>query len=210
MLVIGAGGFAKEILEILKQRNELDNLFFYDDVSQDIPETLYGEFQLIRRIEDVFKLFKCISNSFTIGIGNPFLRKKMADKFLSFGGELKSTISPLSVIGSFDVNLGVGCNILSGVVLSNSVVVGTGCIIYYNSLITHDCEINDYVEISPNVTLLGKCKIGSFTQIGASSTLLPGIKIGNNVIIGAGSVVTKDIPDNCLAYEATVAKSPFK
>ena len=200
MLVIGAGGFAKEILEVLKQLKELDNLCCYDDVSQDIPQTLYSEFKILRKIEEAFEHFIENENGFTVGIGNPFLRKKMANKFISIGGELKSTISPLSIVGSFDVNIGVGCNILSGVVLSNSIEIGTGCLIYYNSLITHDCEISDYVEISPNVTVLGKCKIGSFTQIGASTTLLPGIKVGQNVIIGAGSVVTKDIPDNSLAY----------
>ena len=30
-------------------------------------------------------------------------------------------------------------------------------------------------------------------------TILPGVSIGNNVIIAAGAVVTKDIPDNCVA-----------
>lgn len=27
----------------------------------------------------------------------------------------------------------------------------------------------------------------------------PGVHIGSNVVIGSGSVVTKDIPDNCVA-----------
>ena len=67
---------------------------------------------------------------------------------------------------------------------------------------THDCIVNDFVELSPNVVLLGNVEVGSFTQIGASSTILPKIKIGTNVIIGAGSVVTKDIPDNCVAVGA--------
>ena len=32
------------------------------------------------------------------------------------------------------------------------------------------------------------------------SNIIDGITIGNNVIIGAGSVVTKNIPDNVVAY----------
>lgn len=200
MLVVGAKGFAKEILEIIHQLNQLENLVFYDDVNNDMPEKLFEKFSILRTIEEASDYFKTIDNQFTIGIGNPFLRKKMFDKFISIGGDFTSTISPLVNIGSFEVNIGCGTNVLSGTHFSNDIVLGMGCIVYYNSIITHDCKIGDFVEISPNVTLLGKCEIGSFSQIGANTTILPKLKIGENVIIGAGSVVTKDLPDNCLAF----------
>ncbi len=35
--------------------------------------------------------------------------------------------------------------------------------------------------------------------IGGSSVICPGVHIGNNAVIGAGSVVTRDIPDWCVA-----------
>jgi len=43
-------------------------------------------------------------------------------------------------------------------------------------------------------------QIGDNVWIGGNTVVLPGITIGNNVTIGAGSVVTKDIPDNMLAF----------
>lgn len=42
--------------------------------------------------------------------------------------------------------------------------------------------------------------IGDNVWIGGNTVILPGVRIGHNVTIGAGSVVTKDIPDNVLAY----------
>lgn len=41
--------------------------------------------------------------------------------------------------------------------------------------------------------------IGNDSIIGIRSIILPGVSIGNQVVIGGGSVVTKDIPDNCIA-----------
>ena len=41
--------------------------------------------------------------------------------------------------------------------------------------------------------------IGDNCFIGARCIILPGVHIGNQVVIGSGSVVTKDIPDNCIA-----------
>ena len=41
--------------------------------------------------------------------------------------------------------------------------------------------------------------IGDNTIIGIRSIILPGIRIGNHCYIGAGSVVTKDVPDHCIA-----------
>ncbi|AIM60557.1 sugar O-acetyltransferase [Cellulophaga lytica] len=42
--------------------------------------------------------------------------------------------------------------------------------------------------------------IGDNVWIGGNSVIFPGVMIGDNVTIGAGSIVTKDIPENVLAY----------
>ena len=42
--------------------------------------------------------------------------------------------------------------------------------------------------------------IGNNVWIGGNVLVCPGVTIGSNVVIGGGSVVTKDIPDNMLAY----------
>lgn len=41
MLIVGAKGFAKEVLEVVYQLNQLDNLVFYDDVNTDAPDKLF-------------------------------------------------------------------------------------------------------------------------------------------------------------------------
>lgn len=41
--------------------------------------------------------------------------------------------------------------------------------------------------------------IGDNVWIGGNTVICPGVRIGDNVVIGAGSVVTKDIPDWCVA-----------
>lgn len=42
--------------------------------------------------------------------------------------------------------------------------------------------------------------IGENAWIGAQTVILPGVTIGKNTVIGAGSVVTRDIPDNTVAF----------
>lgn len=200
MLIVGAKGFAKEVLEVFHQKGEIGNIVFYDDVNDDAGDLLFDKFPILKNENQAHDYFKSNGNQFTIGIGNPRLRYQLYKKFTSLGGEFVSTISPLALIGNYGINIGKGSNILLNAVFSNSVTIGIGCIIYYNAIITHDCELEDFVEISPCATLLGRCKVGSFTHIGANATILPNIKIGRNVIIGAGSLVTKDIPDNVVAY----------
>lgn len=199
MIVIGAKGFAKEVLEVLQQCNQTENLGFYDDVNE-IGETLYETFPILKNEAQVTQFFKAHGNQFTIGIGNSLLRYKLYKKFTKLGGELVSTISPLAQISSYEVNIGVGSTVLMNAVFSNSVTIGKGCLVYYNAIITHDCVVGDFVEISPGATLLGRCTVGSFSRIGANATILPDVKIGSNVTVGAGAVVTRDLPDNTVAY----------
>ena len=205
MLIVGAKGFAKEVLEVCHQNNELNNLVFYDDVNIDIGDNLYGQFPILNSIELAKKYFEEVDNRFNIGIGNPILRQKMDQKFSEIGGVFTSLISPNAKIGSYNVEIMSGVNILDDVKISNDVKIGRGTMIYYNSIITHDCFIGNFVEISPSVKILGRTTVQDFVHLGTGCTIFPDINIGKNVIIGAGAVVNKDIPDNC-----TVVGMPAK
>ena len=199
MLIIGAKGFAKEVLEICHQCHDLKDLVFYDDINLDIGSHLFNQFKILKNINEAKHYFETVDSRFTIGIGNPELREKIYKKFSKIGGDYSRTISPNAKIGSYDVEIGNGTNILSNAIISNSAKIGKGCILYYNVIVTHDCIVGDFVELSPNATLLGRVDVGNFSQIGANATILPNLKIGKNVVVGAGAVVTKDLPDNCCA-----------
>jgi len=197
MLIVGASGQAKEVLQIVHQNNELQDLVFYDDVTTDIGDLFFNEFPILHTIQEAKRYFERVDKRFIIGIGNPNLRKLITDKFEAIGGELTSLISNKTDIGTFDISIGVGTNIFNGVIISNSVKIGIASIIHSNSVLCHDSIIGDFVEISPNAVVLGSVKIGSYTHLGASCTILPKVTIGNNVKVGAGAVVTQNVPDNC-------------
>ena len=195
MLIIGAKGLAKEVLEIFHQQNELADLFFYDDISVDLPDLLYGQFRVLRNMEQVEQLFST-DNRFTIGIGNPHLRYQMYIKFEQAGGNLVSAISPLAVIGHYETHIGPGAIIMAGSLISNDVSIGIGCLVNPNCTISHDAKIGDFVEISPGVQITGHCKVGNYCSVGTNATILPNTKLGNNVVVGAGAVVTKNVENN--------------
>ncbi len=195
MIIIGAKGFAKEVLEIFHQLNELNNLYFYDDVNTDGPGKLYEIFPVLKNIDEARVLFQT-DNRFTIGLGSPELRKKLYNKFKEINGQFISTISPFAHIGHYGNLIGEGCNIMTGTVITNDITIGKGCLINLNCTIGHDSILGDFSELSPGVSISGNCTIGEFCNIGTSATLLPGVSLGNNVIVGAGAVVTKNVPDN--------------
>lgn len=90
----------------------------------------------------------------------------------------------------------------------------------FNLTLVDDTHIfvGDYTLIGPNVTIATAghpilpelrrkglqynmpIHIGVNCWIGAGVILIPGVSIGDNVVIGAGSVVTKDLPDNVVAF----------
>lgn len=198
MLIVGAKGFAKEVLETLVNENKyLKDLFFYDDVNEDVCGYLYNRFKILKSLEEV-KENLGDKFEYNVGIGNPFLRKMLIDKFDCLGGKLTSIVSDFAKVGGFDNRLGDGANIMAGTIITNSIILGKAPLVNLNCTIGHDCQIGDFLEISPGSHISGYCKIGNFVTIGTNATILPKITIGSNVIVGAGSVVTKDVPDNCL------------
>jgi sugar O-acyltransferase (sialic acid O-acetyltransferase NeuD family) len=200
MLVIGAKGFAKQLMEIIIQNKLEENLCFFDDVNDDTPDLLYNRFPVLRSIEEAKNFLERIDGRFLIGIGNPFNRSCLCDKFEKIGGIPSTIISNSAQIATLDVKVGTGTSILANSILETGVTIGKGCLINLNVLITHDSIIGDFSEISPGAIILGECSIRENVFIGAGAIIMPKIAIGKNAIIGAGSLINKDVPDNSIVF----------
>lgn len=194
MVIIGAKGFAKELLEVCHLLGRTENLVFFDNVSTDLPSNLFGQFPILRTETEVKNYFDKNDNLFALGLGNPFLRKQLSTLIESWGGELTSIISPKAKIGCYNIDIGQGATILCQASITTSIKIGKGLLMYTNSIITHDCYVGDFAELSPGATLLGKVTIGNMVHVGANATILPNVSIGDDAVIGAGAVVTKDVP----------------
>jgi len=199
MIIIGAKGLAKELEQIVSIDTNIQDheILFFDNLSNDLPERLFGRFRILRSFNEAKEyLSKSEDKSFILGLGNPKYRHQLFTEFVKLGGVPKTIQSNNTEIGSFDVSIGDGCSLMSGAIVSNSVSIGKGCLVYYNSVITHDCKVGDFVEISPNATILGRSTVGDFTSVGAGAIILPDVTVGSHVVIGAGTVVLNDVPDN--------------
>ena len=132
------------------------------------------------------------------------------------------------LLGGFGYNLWITSPFY--VDYGNNIFFGNNCEVNMNCTFLDDNKIiiGDNVLIAPNVQLytafhplsakerFGEMKndgsvefcktqtapiiIGNNVWIGGGAIVLPGVTIGDDVVIGAGSVVTKDIPDNVIAY----------
>lgn len=201
MLILGAQGFAKNVLEILTKNEFCEDISFYDDVSTNVAPSpyLFEKFPIITEFETAREYLR-LNPAYTIGVGNPTLRREFYKKFLSTEGRLTSTVSNGAYIGSFNVEIQDGVNISFGAIINNDVSIGRGALININATIGHDTIIGDFTELCPNVSISGNCFIGEGVFVGSNATIAPKVRIGNNVVIGAGSVVLNDIPEGKRAF----------
>ncbi len=194
MLIVGAGGFAKQILPVIDRLGLINEVVFYDDYSNNQTTLIARNFRVIKTETELKEYFSFGDLRFVIGVGGTLNRYTIYQKFCALGAEPFSLIDPLSTISSFEVRIEPSSCILQNVVIEPSSTIGKGCLINLNSLITHDVSIGEFTEISPGVSLLGASKIGKSVFIGAGAVILPKIEIGDNCVIGAGAVVNRSIP----------------
>ena len=196
MLIAGAKGFAKQLLDVVFQLGLEEGLVFYDDYDPELT-ILFG-FPVLKSPEEAEAYFKNQGPDIALGTGSPRLRKTMMERLEKAGGDCVSLISPLARIARF-AEIRKGACIMTGAVVATDAVLGEGVLLNRNALVCHDCRVGDFVEISPGAVLTGACQVGDGSFIGAGAVVNPGIRIGKNVVVGSAAAVTRDIEDHSLA-----------
>lgn len=121
---------------------------------------------------------------------------------------LLTQLYPAYLRKRYKMNIGTNCRIawtchLDKSINPKGIFIGNNVWILRESMIlSHDhCR-----------SLKADTHIGDNSIIGIRSIIMPGVSIGSQVIIGGGSVVTKDIPNNCIAVgnPAKIIRSNIK
>lgn len=199
IVVIGAGGHAKVVADIILQRKkilkeDINIVCFLDDGYKHLAyKSIFGV--PIKGGTDLVDSFKNFNYEYIIAIGNNNIRKKMSEKYSNI--KYYTAIHPTAVIGH-EVDIKDGTVIMANAIVNAYSRIGVHCIINTGSIIEHDNIIGDYVHISPNATLCGEVKVGNCTWIGAGSKVKQGLSIGENSIVGLGSVVLQSINKNSI------------
>ena len=110
-----------------------------------------------------------------------------------------NAIHPSVIIGN-DVHLGYGVVAMAGVIFNPGAVAGNFTFFATGAQIEHDCAIDNFASVSAGSVLGGHVHIKKYSAVTLGVTIFDRVTIGQNTVIGSGSLVTKDIPDNVLAY----------
>lgn len=199
IILIGAGGHAKSVVDSIEKCKEYRILGFTDIAH---VETYRGYPYLGN--DDVLNSYfrKGVKYAFiTLGFlgGNSAIRIALYNKLKKIGYKLPIIIDPSAII-ALDSEIGEGTFIGKKCVINSSSQIGKMCIINTGAIIEHDNHIENYTHVSVNATLCGNVSIGESSFIGAGATIIQGISINRKSVIGAGSVVLRNILSNETVY----------
>lgn len=111
-------------------------------------------------------------------------------------------LSPFMVDYGYNVHMGAGCFLNHNIYLMDCATIRLGKKVFVGPNCGFYTAIHPF-DIVKRAEGLETCKpieIGDDVWIGGDVTILPGVKIGRGSVIGAKSLVSRDIPENVLAF----------
>lgn len=197
-ILIGAGGHASVLADILKQNQQAIAAV----ITLTPPvSAIFADIKQYKSDDDLAR-FKQQDYDVVVALGpKPYDKKRIniINTFHKQGYLFKSVISKYSIISDYAV-IGTGAQILPGAIINSGASIGQHVVINTRAVIEHDCIIGDFCHIAPGVTLCGGVNIASNVFVGAGAVILPGISIGSGSVIGANALVDKDVLDNTIFY----------
>lgn len=194
LIIIGAGGFAKSILDSLDY-TKIEIIGFIDQYKQGFHQ---GYPIITDKIENL-KDAGCYH--FFIAVGEPIIRRNYLDEIRQLNLKQINIIDPTALI-SCQVELGQGIYIGKMCIVNRDVKIDDCVVINTRSLIEHGNRIGTCTNISTNVVLNGDVIVGEQTFVGSCTVVNGQISIGSHSIVGSGSVVIRNIQDKVVVAGA--------
>lgn len=196
-IILGSGGHAKVIIEILRAAG------LYEPVGCVAPGAdgggallgvpILGDDNALPELREQGIRYAMVA------LGDNHLRQRLMQYVVGLGFELANAVSPAATIAA-STRLGVGLAIMPGANVGPETVIEDGVIINSRASVDHDGALGYCCHIGPGATLAGCVSVGARAFVATGASVIPEIRIGEGSVIGAGSVVVRDVPAHVVAY----------
>lgn len=193
LLLVGAGGHARVLVEVLRALGRPAPLGALDADPAlagrrvaDVP-ILGDESVLAAHPPDTVRLLNAVGS-----VRSMETRRTVFERLKARGYTFETLVHPAAVLAS-DVRLGEGVQVMAGAILQVGVTVGANAIVNTGAILDHDGVLGAHCHLATGARAAGNVTIAEASHIGAGATLIQGLRIGPNATVGAGAVVLRDV-----------------
>jgi len=164
VLILGAGGFARAVLDALWHVASLRPVGLLDDRHPE-PGAL-GGLPVLGRLSQLNE-FGSLARSAVIAVGNPIARAALFEQAHAAGFDLPPLVHPRAYLAS-DVEIGTGTVVMAGAIVGAATRLGQGCLINSGAVIDHDCQVGRFAHVGISASMGGGARMtdGSWLKQG--------------------------------------------
>jgi len=213
LVVIGAGGFGRETLDVIEAINGVHETYRVVGMVDDAPSPVFLERLTVRGYRHLGSIDEWLASGdgerFVVGVGTPAVRAAMVARIGEHATAATALIHPTASIGSQFV-AGEGTVVCAHATISTNVRLGAHVHVNPAAVIGHDSTCADYVSLNPGATVSGEVEIGFRALIGAKAVILQGLRVGPDATLAASACLTKNAPSaaTLVGIPARAPRSP--
>ena len=203
LVIVGAGGHGREVLDVVEAVGGFEVLGFVDDGEPD--EALLGDrgHRLLGGVGSIPDLGEV---AYVVGIGDPRIRMDVVSRIgpSAAARPAPALVHPMASTGT-RCAMGPGTVVAAGARLTTNITVGQHCYLGPNVTVGHDAVLHDGATLYPGAVVSGNVTIGRAATVGAGASVKQGVHIGTGAFVALGAGVVRDVPDGM-----TVAGTPAR
>lgn len=192
VILIGAGGLAREVIALLEDSLEYKAVGLLDD-NTTVHGADVGGLPVLGGIDSAGDHD---DSDFLVCTGSGRSRRLIVERLLRLGIDSSryATVIAPDVRIPRDSEVGSGAILLAGTVLTTSVSIGHHAVLMPRVVCTHDDRIEGFGTLCAGVTLGGSVVVEEQAYLGMNSSVKQNIRVGAGAVLGMGSVLLADLP----------------
>lgn len=197
VIVIGAGGHGKVVLDILRAHGVYAPAGFIDD-NPALAGATVANLPVLGRLADLSRLYDQGVRHAVIAIGDNATRLRYADDVRRHGFDFVTAVHPTAFVSPTAL-LGPGVVVAPHATIITEARVADLAVVNTSAVVDHECVVGEGAHVGPGALLAGRVRVGRGVFIGMGAKVIQGRTVGDFTVVGAGAVVTRDLPDHCTA-----------